>query len=83
LASSAADARVVVAVEKLLQAGCVLYSAKANTGFYVEITEPACVGETIGGFVTVPGNSYSGFGMSFTEAFNDAYRQLPEYLAVA
>ena len=65
MSSSAVDARVVIAVSKILDAGCVIYSEKLINQFHVLISVP-------------DEESFSGWGKSFPEAFNDAYRQLPE-----
>ena len=79
--TSAADARIVIAVEKLLRDGVVMFSEQVGGQFFVKLSLPA-VTMRLGAFnASEIGEEFSGWGPTFTEAFNDAYRQLPERLA--
>lgn len=76
--SSAVDARVVIAVEKILDAGCVIYSEKVGDTFRVEITTPSfTIHENTSVILKEPAETYHGQGSTFPEAFKDANRQVP------
>ena len=68
--SSAVDGRVVIATGKLLDAGCVIYSEKVNLFYFVQINVPD---EKIR-----DGINYEAYGVTFVQAFNEAYNRLPE-----
>ncbi len=81
MASSAADARAVIAVEKLLCDGAVIYSEQVGGQFFFKITVPAftmTMGTTT---ASEPGEEYTGWGATLTDAINDAYQQLPAEVA--
>lgn len=84
--SSAVDARLVIATEKLLDDGAVIYSCKdSESGKYlVRISLPKVL-ETLGVTLVELAESdcYDGSGSTFTQAFNNAYNQVPERTSVA
>lgn len=66
MSSSAVDARFVIALEKILDAGCAINSdPKMGNLYYFEISTP-------------DGESFAGWGKTVPLAFQDAYRQLPD-----
>ena len=67
MTSSAVDARVVIAVDKLLNDGAILFCERIGDRFMVRITL---------------NELYCGCGPTFVEAFNHAYGKVPRPAAM-
>ena len=78
MSSSAVDARTVIAVEKILDAGHSIYAEKIDGMFAVKINvlpETFKIGDVE---VTDLSTFVVGTGRTFPEALKDAHQQLPD-----